>query len=563
VLIRSPSESRLPKPVILAVDDDAAVLAAIERDLRQHYRADYRVMKAGSPQDGLDTATELAKRNVAIALFLVDQRMPGMAGVELLREVSQLHPDSRRVLLTAYADTDVAIAGINEIGLDYYLMKPWHPPEQRLYPVLDDLLAEWHARVLPGFDGIRVLGSEWSPASFAVKEFLSRNRVPYQWVDVERDAPARALAESLVGDLTRLPVVLFPDGSYLVAPAPTELAVKCGLQTQATRPFYDVIVVGGGPAGLANAVYAASEGLRTVLIESHAPGGQAGTSSLIENYLGFPSGVTGADLAHRATTQARRFGAELLTAQTVVGLRREDPYRVVVLADGTELTTYCVVIATGMSARTLDVPGIEPLQGVGIYYGAAMTEAARYRAKDICVVGGANSAGQGALFFSRYVRRVNMLVRASDLGASMSRYLIDRIETAANIGVVSGVEVCAVQGDTSLEAVVVRGVRSGEVRTLPAAAMFIFIGVRPHTEAFRSVVECDETGFVFTGADLPQEHGRARGWTLEREPFMFETSVPGVFAAGDVRFGAPRRVAAAVGEGSAAIYSVHRYLQTV
>ncbi|HEX6049457.1 MAG TPA: FAD-dependent oxidoreductase [Gemmatimonadaceae bacterium] len=553
----------MPKPVILAVDDDAAVLAAIERDLRQHYRADYRVMKAGSPQEGLDTSTELAKRNVPIALFLVDQRMPGMAGVELLREVSQLHPDSRRVLLTAYADTDVAIAGINEIGLDYYLMKPWHPPEQRLYPVLDDLLTEWQARVIPAFDGIRVLGSEWSPASFAVKEFLSQNRVPYQWVDIERDEPARTLAGSLTGDLARLPVVVFPDGKHLVAPTPTELAEKCGLQTQATRPFYDVVVIGGGPAGLANAVYAASEGLHTVLIESHAPGGQAGTSSMIENYLGFPSGVTGADLAHRATTQARRFGAELLTAQTVVGLRRADPYRVVVLADGTELTTYCVVIATGMSARTLDVPGIEPLQGVGVYYGAAMTEAARYRAKDICVVGGANSAGQGALFFSRYVRRAHMLVRAKDLQASMSHYLIERIGTAPNIEVVTGVEVCAIMGDSSLEAVVVKAVGSGDVRVLPVSAMFIFIGVRPHTEAFRGVVECDESGFVFTGADLPQEHGRPRGWTLERDPFMFETSVPGVFAAGDVRFGASRRVAAAVGEGSAAIYSVHRYLQTV
>jgi len=553
----------LPKPVILAVDDDAAVLAAIERDLRQRYRSDCRIMKAGSPREGLETATELAKRNVPVALFLVDQRMPAMSGVELLREVTKLHPESKRVLLTAYADTDVAIAGINEIALDYYLMKPWHPPEQRLYPVLDDLLGEWHARVLPSFEGIRVLGSEWSPQSFAVKDFLSRNRVPYQWVDLDHDDAARALAESLAGDLTRLPIVLSPDGTHLVAPTNAEVAAKAGMQTQANRPFYDVVVVGGGPAGLANAVYAASEGLRTVLIESHATGGQAGTSSMIENYLGFPSGVTGADLAHRATTQARRFGAELLTAQTVVGLRREDPYRVVTLSDGTELTTFCVVIATGMSARTLEVPGIAPLQGVGVYYGAAMTEAARYRGKDICVVGGANSAGQGALFFSRYVRHVHMLVRAPDLTASMSRYLIDRIEAAPNIELVSGVEVHAVEGETSLEAVTVRSIRSGEHRRLPASAMFIFIGVRPHTDAFRGIVECDDAGFVFTGADLPEEHGRPRGWTLERDPFMFETSVPGIFAAGDVRFGANHRVAAAVGEGSAAIYSVHRYLQTV
>jgi thioredoxin reductase (NADPH) len=519
-------------------------------------------MKASSAAEALETAKELAKRNVQVALFLVDQRMPEMSGVELLREVMKLHPGARRVLLTAYADTDVAIAGINEVGLDHYLMKPWHPPEQRLYPVLDDLLSEWTARTIPTFDGIRVLGSEWSPESFATKEFLSRNRIPYQWVDIERDDVARALAESLVGSITKLPIVLCPDGTHLVAPTTAELASKAGMQTQAQRPFYDVVVIGGGPAGLANAVYAASEGLRTVLIESHATGGQAGTSSLIENYLGFPAGVTGADLAHRASAQARRFGAELLTAQTVVGLRREDPYRIVTLSDGTELTTYCVVIATGMTARTLEVDGLERLQGVGVFYGAAMTEAARYRTKDICVVGGANSAGQGALFFSRYVRRVHMLIRG-DLAATMSRYLIDRIEAAPNIEIVDGVEVSAVEGETSLETVVVKAVADGQLRSIPSAAMFIFIGVEPHTEIFCKLVECDEAGFVLTGADLPQEHGRPRGWMLEREPLMFETSMPGVFAAGDVRSGAPRRVAAAVGDGSATIYSVHRYLKTV
>jgi thioredoxin reductase (NADPH) len=551
------------KPVILTVDDDPAVLSAIARDLRQQYRADYRVMKAGSAAEGLDAAKELAARNTQVALFLVDQRMPGMSGIEMLREVMQLHPASRRVLLTAYADTDVAIAGINDIALDHYLMKPWDPPEQRLYPVLDDLLAEWRARVRPAFEGIRVLGSQWSPQSYSTKEFLSRNRVPYEWVDIDLDAPARALAESLAGDLTRLPVVIFPDGAHVVAPTPAELAAKVGMQTQATRPFYDVIVIGGGPAGLANAVYAASEGLRAVLVESHAPGGQAGTSSLIENYLGFPAGVTGADLAQRATAQARRFGAELLTGQEVVALRREDPYRVVVLADGTELTAYCVVITTGMSARTLDIPGIAPLQGVGVYYGAAMTEAARYRDKDICVVGGANSAGQGALFFSRYARRVTMLVRAADLQAAMSQYLIDRIRSAPNIDVVTGVDVERVHGEGSLESVVVKVADTGELRTIPVSAMFIFIGVLPHAEAFAGALERDEAGFVITGADLPREHGRPRGWSLERPPFMFETSIPGVFAAGDVRSGANRRVAAAVGEGSAAIHSVHRYLQTV
>jgi thioredoxin reductase (NADPH) len=551
------------KPVILTVDDDLAVLGAIERDLRRHYRADYRVMKAASGAAGLQAARELAARNTPIALFLVDQRMPGMTGTELLREVAKLHPSSRRVLLTAYADTDVAIAGINEIGLDHYLMKPWDPPEQRLYPVLDDLLGEWRARVQPPFEGIRVLGSEWSPQSYQAKEFLSRNRVPYEWVDIDRDAPARALAESLAGDLTRLPVVIFADGSHLVAPSPSDLASKAGLQTHATRPFYDVIVIGGGPAGLANAVYAASEGLRTVLVESQATGGQAGTSSLIENYLGFPAGVTGADLANRATAQARRFGAELLTGQEAVGLRREDPYRVVVLADGTELSAYTVVITTGMSARTLNVPGVESLRGVGVYYGAAMTEAARYRDKDVCVVGGANSAGQGALYFSRYAHRVTMLVRAPDLLPLMSQYLVDRIRATANIEVLNGVEVDSVKGSTSLESIVVKTTATGETCERPMSAMFVFIGVKPHTARFADVLQLDGQGFILTGADLPREHGRPYRWPLAREPYAFEASIPGVFAAGDVRASANRRVAAAVGEGSAAVYSVHRYLRTV
>lgn len=552
----------MSKPVILVVDDDATVLGAIERDLRQHYRSDYRVMKAKSGAEGLSLARELAARNAPVALFLVDQRMPGMTGLELLVESSPLHPQARRVLLTAYADTDVAIAGINQIALDHYLMKPWDPPEQRLYPVLDDLLSEWRARTLPTFEGIRVMGSEWSPPSFEAKEFLSRNRIPYQWVDLDNDPAARARAESLAGDLSRLPIILFPDGTHLVAPDQAQLAAKAGLQTQASHPFYDLIVIGGGPAGLANAVYGASEGLRIVLVESIATGGQAGTSSMIENYLGFPAGVTGADLAQRATAQAKRFGAEVL-AQEAVALRREDPYRVVVLADGTELTGYCVVITTGMSARTLDVPGLAKLLGIGVYYGAAMSEAARCRGKDVCIVGGANSAGQGALFFSRYARKVHLIVRADDLLPAMSSYLVDRIRSTPNIEVLTQAEVEAVTGERSLETVTVKRPKTGETRTIPATGLFIFIGTRPHTEAFADVLERDSGGFLLTGSDLPIEHERPRGWTLARAPFAFETSIPGVFAAGDVRSGANRRVAAAVGEGSAAIYSVHRYLRTV
>jgi thioredoxin reductase (NADPH) len=551
------------KPVILTVDDDPSVLGAIERDLRQQYRGEYRVMSAESGAEALEAARELAARNTPIAMFLVDQRMPSMSGTELLREVVKLHPKSRRVLLTAYADTDVAITGINELALDHYLMKPWDPPEDRLYPVLDDLLGAWRAHARPTFEGIRVLGSQWSPQSYATKEFLSRNRVSYEWVDLDLDASARALAESRAGDLTRLPVVIFPDGTHLVAPSTAELAPRVGMKTQAKHRFYQVIVIGGGPAGLANAVYAASEGLSTVLVESHSAGGQAGTSSLIENYLGFPGGVTGEDLALRAKMQAERFGTELILGQEVVSLRREDPYRVVDLADGTELSAHCVVISTGMSARALDCAGMERLQGAGVYYGAAMTEAARCRDKDICIVGGANSAGQGALYFSRYARRVTMLLRGSDLRAKMSQYLVDRILAAGNIEVVYGVTIDEVHGERSLESVTVKSCDSGELRTIPASAMFIFIGVRPHTEAFAGVLERDGAGFVITGADLPREHGRPRGWTLEREPFMFETSIPGVFAAGDARSGANHRVAAAVGEGSAAIHSVHRYLTTV
>lgn len=553
----------MAKAVILSVDDDPAVLAAVERDLRQRYRADYRIMKAGSPPEALEATRALAARNTPIALFLVDQRMPGMSGIEFLREAMVLHPKARRVLLTAYADTDVAIAGINSIGLDHYLMKPWDPPEEQLYPVLDDLLAEWQARVTPAFEGIRLLGSQWSPQSFATKEFLSRNRIAYEWVDLDDDSTARALAESLAGSLTRLPLVLFPDGSHLIAPTPVELATKVGMQTHAEHQTYDVVIVGGGPAGLANAVYAASEGLRTVIVESQAAGGQAGTSSLIENYLGFPAGVTGADLAQRASAQARRFGAELLTGQPVVSLRREDPYRIVELADGTELTTYTVIITTGMSAHKLQVPGIEPLQGVGVYYGAAMTEAARYRDQDVCVVGGANSAGQGALFFSRYAKSVTILIRADDLSRAMSQYLVDRILATPNIRIVGGVEVESVHGTTALESVTIKSIKTEECETLPMAAMFIFIGVRPHSDAFADLVSRDSAGFVQTGTDLPREHGKPKGWPLPREPYAFETNIPGVFAAGDVRSGANRRVAAAVGEGSAAVYSVHRYLKTV
>ena len=551
------------KPVILTVDDDAEVLGAIERDLRQRYRSDYRILKAGSGRDALEATRQLKQRGSPVALFLVDQRMPGMTGTEFLAEARKLYPDARKVMLTAYADTEAAIASINLVGLDHYLMKPWDPPEQRLYPVLDDLLSEWTSRVRLPFDGVRVAGERWSRQSYLVKEFLARNHVPYQWIDLEQDPATRELVSGLTDGPADLPVVFLRDGSHLVAPTARELADKVGLATRASRPFYDLIVIGGGPAGLANAVYGASEGLRTLLVEQSAPGGQAGTSSRIENYLGFPSGITGSDLAQRAPAQARRFGAELLTAQEVACLRREDPYRVVRLASGEEVTGYAVLIATGMAVRMLDVPGIGPLVGAGVYYGAAMTEAATCRGQDVCIVGGANSAGQGAMFFARHARKVTMLVRPKGLGPSMSQYLVDRVVATPNIEVRTQVEVAAVRGNGHLEGVLIRDIETGQQQEMNAAAMFIFIGTAPRSEMVAGVVARDEAGFILTGPDLPRTARGIAGWTLERDPFLFETSMPGVFAAGDVRAGASRRVAAAVGEGSAAIFTIHRYLETV
>ena len=553
----------MSKPVIMSVDDDPEVLGAIERDLRRHYKSDYRIVKAGSAREGLNAARQLKQRGTPVAMFLVDQRMPEMSGTELLTEVIKLYPDSQKVLLTAYADTEAAIVSINQIGLDHYLMKPWDPPDEKLYPVLDDLLSQWSMNVRLPFEGIRVAGTRFSPQSYEVKDFLSRNQVPYQWVDIDQDDATRELVTSLEGGLSRLPVVLFPDGSHLTVPSTRELADKAGLQTHASKPFYDLIIVGGGPAGLANAVYGASEGLRTLLVEQRAPGGQAGTSSRIENYLGFPSGVTGADLAQRATAQAKRFGAEMLTAQEVVSIRREDPYRFVKLADGTEISSYAVLLATGMSVRTLEAPGIEPLLGIGVYYGAAMSEAATYRDQHVSIVGGANSAGQGALFFSRYAKKVTMIIRAAGLNPSMSQYLVDRVNATENIEVIHRVEVSSVRGEGRLEEITLRNLDSGQEKPLAAAAMFIFIGTAPRSEMAAGIVERDEKGFILTGPDLPRTARGIKGWNLDRDPFLFETNIPGIFAAGDVRSGANRRVAAAVGEGSAAIYTIHKYLETV
>jgi thioredoxin reductase (NADPH) len=553
----------MPKPVILTLDDEPQVLNAIERDLRQHYQRDYRILKAASGVEALAAVQQLKQRGDALALFLVDQRMPHMAGTEFLAQALTFYPQARRVLLTAYADTEAAIASINSLGLDYYLLKPWHPPDQNLYPILDDLLSDWQATVPLPYDGIRVAGTLWSPSSHRVKDFLSRNRIPYQWLDIEQDEETAVLVKTTQPDQTRLPVLFFPDGSHLVDPNHRQLADKVGLQTQASQPFYDLIIIGAGPSGLGAAVYGASEGLRTALIEKEATGGQAGTSSRIENYLGFPKGLSGLDLARRATTQAIRFGAEILTAQEAVGVRIEDPYRIVTLADGSELSCHALIIATGVTVRQLDLPGIDRLTGAGIYYGAAMTEAAHYRGEHILVVGGANSAGQGAMFFSRFARQVTMLVRSSFLEKGMSQYLVDQIEATDNIDVRTRTEVVEVRGDQRLEAVTIVDKDSDRTETIEARGLFLFIGAVPHSGVVADVIERNRAGFIPTGQDLMRDGKRPRGWTLRRDPYYLETSVPGIFAVGDIRQGAVRRVASAVGEGAIAVGLVHQYLKTV
>jgi thioredoxin reductase (NADPH) len=553
----------MAKPVILTVDDEPQVLNAIERDLRRHYRNDYRIVKAASGLEALAAVRQFKRRNAPLALFLADQRMPTMSGIEFLGEARKLYPEARKVLLTAYADTEAAIESINAVGLDYYLMKPWDPPEQTLYPVLDDLLSDWEATVPLTYDGIRVAGTLWSPSCHRVKDFLARNRIPYQWMDIEKDTEAQELVAAFNTERHRLPVVFFPDGDVLFEPDNLTLAVKCGLHTEATQPFYDVIIVGAGPAGLGAAVYGASEGLRTLMIDREATGGQAGTSSRIENYLGFPRGLSGADLARRATAQAQRLGAEILTPQEVTGIRVEDAYRIVTLGDGTELTCRALVLATGVSVRELDVPGVAALNGAGVYYGAALTEAAYYRDEHVFVVGGANSAGQGAMFFSRYASRVTLLVRGSSLKRGMSRYLVDQIEATENIEVLVRTEVVEAIGKNRLEAITLLNKDTGHSETVPAAAMFLFIGAVPHSDLVAGVVEQNSAGFILTGPDLTRNGHSPKSWKLKRDPYLLETSVPGIFAAGDIRQGAVRRVASAVGEGAIAISLVHQYLRTV
>jgi thioredoxin reductase (NADPH) len=554
---------KVEKPVILAVDDEPTVLGAVSRDLRREYGQQYRVMRADSGVGALELVQQLKLRNVPVALFLVDQRMPLMSGVEFLAEAIELFPDAKRVLLTAYADTEAAISAINEVDLNHYLMKPWDPPEEHLYPVLTDLLDDWQASFAPPFEGIRVIGHQLSPQSHQIKDFLSRNLVPYQWLDVEIDEEARGLLELSGSDGSRLPLVLFPDGLSLTQPTNVEIAEKVGLRTYPGLPFYDLVIVGAGPAGLAAAVYGASEGLSTLLIEGEAPGGQAGTSSRIENYLGFPGGLSGGDLSRRAVAQASRFGAEILTPLEARGIRAQDPYRFVSLTGGSEISCHALLIATGVSYRKLDAPGVERLTGAGVYYGAAITEAMACRGKDVFIVGAGNSAGQAAMYLSRYASSVTMVVRGSSLARSMSHYLVSQIESHEKIAVWPQSTVAEVDGNARLEEITIAEATTGDTQRVPAFALFIFIGAKPHTDWVGDVVKRDPQGVILTGRSLVRGGRRPKGWHLDRDPFFLETSVAGIFAAGDVRHRSVKRVASAVGEGSMAVQFVHQYLSRV
>ncbi|MGN6487502.1 MAG: FAD-dependent oxidoreductase [Devosia sp.] len=552
----------MEKPVILAVDDEPSVLAAVARDLRRQYGAAYDVQRAGSGAEALELLAELKLAGRVVALFIVDQRMPEMSGVDLLVKAIELYPEAKRVLLTAYADTDAAIKAINEVRLDHYLMKPWHPPEEQLYPVIDDLLDDWRANFQPVFEGVRVIGHRWSADGHRIRDFLARNLIPYRWLDIESDAEAVRLRELSGTEAEPLPLVLLPDGAALPHPSVAELAEKVGLHTRAVAETYDLIVVGTGPAGLAAAVYGASEGLRTLLIEREAPGGQAGTSSRIENYLGFPVGLSGADLTRRGVAQAKRFGAEILTPMEAVKLESQDGYHIVTLSDGSRIASQALIVATGVSYRLLDAPGADRLSGAGLYYGAALTEALGMQGQDVFVVGAGNSAGQAVLHLARYAKSVTLLVRGNSLADSMSKYLIERIEATDNVTVRTGASVAELHGEENLEAISVRDAATGEVTRVPARAVFVFIGASPRTEWLKGNLQLDAQGFILSGPDLEHQAGRKpAGWSVEREPYWLETSVPGVFVAGDVRRQSTKRIASAVGEGAMAVTFVHQHLR--
>ena len=550
----------MAKPVILVIDDDPMVLSAVDRDLRKKYGPAYRIAPINMGSAALEYLMQLQGRAEVVALFLVDQRMPRMSGVEFLEQARLMFPEAKKVLLTAYADTEAAIDSINKVSLDYYLMKPLDPPEERLYPVLDELLGEWKAHARLPYEGIRLAGTLWSADSHNVRDFLTRNLIPYQWLDIEKDAKARAAVEEYNQGALRIPTLFFPDGSVMVEPSLRQLAEKVGLKTRASLPYYDLIIIGSGPAGLSAAVYASSEGLSCLVVERGTPGGQAGSSPRIENYLGFPNGISGGELARRAMTQARRLGAEILTAQEAIHISLQDPYRLVRLGDHTEISCRAILLASGASFHTLKMPGEAALSGAGVYYGAAYTEARSYKDQDVFVIGGANSAAQGALYLSRFARKVVVIARGE---LSAAQYLADELRQNEKIEILLHTDLLEVCGEGRLEEVVVKNNTTDEIKTLKGSAMFVFIGVRPQSEFVADLVARGEKGYVLTGADVLVDGKRPANWPLERDPYLLETSVPGIFAAGDIRYGTTHRVSSATSEGGLAVALIRQYLKTI
>ena len=548
-------------PFIVIVDDDTQVLRAIQRDIRNKYRDEYKVAATASAHEALDMIKELKLKNEEVALFISDQRMPEMEGVVFLEKSNEIYPEARKVLLTAYADIDAAIKAINNLRLDYYLLKPWHPAEEKLFPVVDDLLEDWHASHKPDHEGIRVIGFQWSPKSHRIKEFLSGNLVPYIWMDIDGDEEAEKYLISAGVTRDALPLVVLKDGHFIADPLLPDLAERVGLQQKASKPLYDVLIIGAGPAGLAASVYGSCEGLKTILLERSNPGGQASSSARIENYLGFPSGLSGAELSRRAITQTLRFGTEILTPQEVKNIRVQDGYKITELEDGSEIHSRAIIISTGVSYKKLEIPGLENFTGAGVYYGAASLEAQACRNETIYIVGGGNSACQAAMYMSKFAKEVNILIRRDALSQIAANYLVENISRTPNIRVVAHTDVVACSGENALESLTLRNNSTGEEKTVPAKALFIYIGTKPGTSWLNDMVLKDEKGFILSGSDLLKAKSYNKIWTLKRDPFMPETSVPGIFAAGDVRFGAMTGISSAVGEGSMAVRFVRKYLQ--
>jgi thioredoxin reductase (NADPH) len=555
----------MAKPVILTVDDDPDVLQAIERDLRSRYSERYRIMRASSASEALDTLLRLKSRNDAVALLLADQRMPELDGVGFLSQATDIFPTAKRALLTAYADTNAAIEAINSARVHYFLLKPWDPPDQNLYPALDDMLNEFMDSYHPPYEGIQLFGTRWSPKAYELRMFLAQNHLPYQWVDVEQSSTpdSAAVLKKSDGTPETLPLMIFPDGSKFSEPTSADIAKKIGLRTRSDVEFYDLAIVGGGPAGLAAAVYGASEGLHTVMIEREAPGGQAGLSSRIENYLGFPAGLSGRDLARRAVVQATRFGVEILSPQEAAGVRIEGPYRIIEMADGSKVSCHALLLAMGVQWRNLGVPGEDRLRGAGVYYGGGVTEAMACKGETVYVVGGANSAGQAAINFAGYAEKVVMIIRRESLAATMSQYLIDQIKKTPNIEIWPQTRVAEVHGEQHLEELSIHCSTTGTTDRVPAKSLFIYIGALPRTDWLGNLVQRDARGFILSGSDLMRDGKRPQGWSIDRDPSLLESSVPGIFVVGDVRHGSVKRVASGVGEGAVAIQFVHQYLAKV